>query len=504
MSVKIRIDPGSAGGDVRELTLTLPVITIGRDPGCAVVLSDPQKHVSRAHATILRSGDGYQLAVGSKVNPVLVNGKPCGFGQTASLADGDVLAIPPFTMTFRVIADDDATAIAPARPPAEDWLDMPAAPPAPAEPDPLDLGNLFGAAPAAKGPPPPDPFRLPEAPARSAVDDGARLPDQDLLGGLDSTPVDPLAALERKSSRPSAGSFAFDLDAFPVNDATSPRSGTSPAGSQGSLAESMPNPLVDLGNPRELRGAPAPDHVHDFNLPYHPPRIEEPASPAPARAEPAPAQRPTAPPEKTVVETRSPTGAAAAFLAGLGLGDVANPPADEEAFLRLAGAITRTAVEGIMVLLSSRGEMKKELRAPDRTMLAARNNNPLKLMADAQEALSFLFDPGQRPAGAFMEPAQAMQDACEDIRAHEIGLVAGTRAAVEGSIRRFDPAIFEKLAETEKGGGLLSNRRARLWDLYVDRYRKTELDLADNIDRLFERDFLRAYSEQVKRLRRNS
>ncbi len=514
MTVKIHIDPGAAGGKVRELTISEPTVTIGRDPHCAVVLSDPEKHVSRFHATIHRRDEAYHLTVGSKVNPVEVNGQPCGFGQSVQLTDGDTLAIPPFTMTFRIAVDDDATSVSQTRAPAHAWPDAPTQATRPAEPDPLDLGNLFSGGSRAPSAPEPDPFRLAQAPNQDTLIGGMANKQEDLLGALDAAPVDPLAALDRKSARPSPSSFGFDLDTFSL-DSPPAGSASSPASAwQGSLAEDLPNPLVDLGDPRQKRVVEAPDHVHDFNLPYTPPPVAQQAprsSPAPVPMPAAPATRaaplaPVAVPaaDATVIEARSATRAAEVFLKGLGLEGVSIAPADEEEFLRLASEITRSAVEGIMALLSSRGEMKKELRAPDRTMLAAHNNNPLKLMADAREALTFLFDPGQRPTGAFMTPAAAMQDACDDILAHEIGLVAGTRSAVEGAIRRFDPVQIEKLAEGDKAGGLLSNKRARLWDLYVDRYRKVELDLADNIDRLFERDFLRAYSEQVRRLRRPS
>jgi predicted component of type VI protein secretion system len=101
-----------------------------------------------------------------------------------------------------------------------------------------------------------------------------------------------------------------------------------------------------------------------------------------------------------------------------------------------------------------------------------------------------------------MPPLEAISDACLDIMAHEFGLVAGLRAAVLGALKRCDPQLLEQQAEKQgKLGGLLGNRKAQLWDGFVEWYKKTEETAADDIDKLFERDFLRAYTTQVKQIR---
>jgi FHA domain-containing protein/type VI secretion system protein len=157
-------------------------------------------------------------------------------------------------------------------------------------------------------------------------------------------------------------------------------------------------------------------------------------------------------------------------------------------------------VEGLITLLLARSEVKKELRAADRTMLASHNNNPLKFMGGVDEAVRFLFDPKSANTGAFLPPVRAIEDASNELMAHEMALVAGMRAAVVGAIKRFNPAIVEQ--EMAKAGGLVLNKKARLWELQVEKYEKMEQDMADNLDRLFESDFLSAYSEQVWRMQK--
>ena len=192
----------------------------------------------------------------------------------------------------------------------------------------------------------------------------------------------------------------------------------------------------------------------------------------------------------------------AAFLEGVGLTDIKIRPEEQVAFMKLAGEIVGVSVAGVIGLLVARSEMKKELRADERTMLASQNNNPLKLMSDTGEAMSYLFDPSARAFGKFLPPVQAVADACADLQAHELAMVAGVRAAVEGSIKRFAPATLEKQFEKKLKGGLLTNRNAKMWEAYLEYYAKLDEDMTDNLDRIFERDFLSAYTLQVKQLRK--
>lgn len=188
-----------------------------------------------------------------------------------------------------------------------------------------------------------------------------------------------------------------------------------------------------------------------------------------------------------------------AFLAGAGLEGKEIADADMEAFLQQSGKIMRAAIEGAMALLAARATVKKELRAEDRTMLAAKDNNPLKLMSDPQEALAFLFDTGER-AGGFLDPVQAVGDAFEDLRAHEVALFAGMRAALLGAIQRFDPKTLEPELE-KNAGGLGLNRKAKLWELFAVFQHKLARDAEDDFNKVFGREFMGAYMAQVKRLK---
>jgi predicted component of type VI protein secretion system len=188
-----------------------------------------------------------------------------------------------------------------------------------------------------------------------------------------------------------------------------------------------------------------------------------------------------------------------AFFDGAGVPQKDLSAEQAERLMRDCGAALRAAIEGLMMLLIARGEMRKEFQAEERTMVAARDNNPLKLMSDPHEAMAFVFDPSDRTDG-FLDPVQAIGDACEDLRAHEIALMAGMRAAILGALRRFDPHALERAQE--KAGGLgLVGRKGKLWDLFVAQQEKLAQDAQDDFQKVFGRDFMGAYQAQLRRLK---
>jgi len=193
------------------------------------------------------------------------------------------------------------------------------------------------------------------------------------------------------------------------------------------------------------------------------------------------------------------TVALRAFLDGAGLPQKDCSPAEAERLLRDSGAILRAAIEGLMMLLIARAEMRKEFQAEERTMVAQRDNNPLKLMSDASEAMTFIFDPPER-SGGFLEPVQAIGDACEDLRAHELALMSGMRAAILGALRKLDPQALERTLE-KAGGFSLAGRKARLWDLYLAQQEKLSQEAREDFNKVFGRDFMSAYQAQLRKLK---
>jgi type VI secretion system FHA domain protein len=187
-----------------------------------------------------------------------------------------------------------------------------------------------------------------------------------------------------------------------------------------------------------------------------------------------------------------------ALLRGLGLpGIKLNRPAAEVA--ESVGAMLREATAGTIDVLMARALTKKESRI-DVTMLAVRENNPLKFFPNADGALTQMLTGAM---AGYLPPVQAMAGAFDDLRAHELAVIAGMRAALGAVLHRFDPAMIEaRLAvPTVMDKMLASNRKAKMWDRLVELYGEIAREADDDLQRLFGEKFSAAYEDQVARLR---
>jgi len=265
---------------------------------------------------------------------------------------------------------------------------------------------------------------------------------------------------------------------------------------------SAPRPAADdLVSLDELLAAPP------AAASQRPPATQPPIAarqPSPAPAVPAPpfvaSPRP-APAQHAAVAT----GAAgttdetllAALLQGLGAPGVRIDALTPELML-LIGQLLRESTRGAVELLLARAALKREMRA-QMTMISAKENNPLKFSPSAEAALQHLLSP---PSPGFMAPAPAMRDAFDDLRAHQMGVMAGMRAALDGVLQRFDPQHLEaKLSKRSAIDSLIpATRKARLWESFQQLFGQLSSEAQDDFDELFGKAFLAAYEEQLDRL----
>lgn len=226
-----------------------------------------------------------------------------------------------------------------------------------------------------------------------------------------------------------------------------------------------------------------------------------------ARAAPTP---PAAPPEiakprKETAHERAPERGAGdddmvkALFGGLGM---AVPPPTERSpqRMQLIGELLRESLAGTLALLAARQIAKRELGA-GATMLQTRGNNPLKFSPNVDAALTHLLGP---PLRGFIGPRDAVHDAFGDLRAHQVAVLAGMRAALEAVLERFDPVALEaRLAPRGMMDHLMPvNRRAKLWEQFGDQYAEILREVEDDFDSLFGKAFLQAYEAQLAELAR--
>jgi FHA domain-containing protein len=188
-----------------------------------------------------------------------------------------------------------------------------------------------------------------------------------------------------------------------------------------------------------------------------------------------------------------------AFLEGAGVPTLDLPDVSDEEFMRRVGAMLRTSIDGAVDLISARASTKREVRA-DVTMIVSRGNNPIKFAPDGEAAAMQLLG---TPFPGFMPPIDSMQDTYDDLRAHQIGVIAGSRAAFAEVLQRFDP---QSLEDKLGAGGVLDSlmpgaRKAKLWSLYTELFRDILKQAEDDYGTLFGEAFRRAYEEEVERVR---
>lgn len=517
--------------------------TIGRATTNQLVLPDTDRSISRVHAQVVMRNGGFAV-IDRGSNAIIVNGTPLGNGRESAIQPGDRLNIGGYVIEVRAghrtVAKD----------PFEDLFGSAA--PARAAAAPAAFASNFAPSPPAAtvfaGPPAGAPSAFPSAAPGAIPDDwdpfapdahnsGVRLmpggpsaadPLGLGLGGPAAAAARPLSAGQSVDDLFGLGAAGGSVD--PFSGLGSLGAGTPPANTAADA-----DPLRALMQPARAAPPAAHDNASDLQMPWHQPAAPLPpprppvATPAPALAAPvapngailswdasmqdnkvitlpdvrhlpppeaAPPPKAPMPPAGDPASRPGDESAAllAALLQGLGL---AQSPFERltPAHMQLIGSLLRESTRGAVELLRARAALKRELRAQV-TMIVTRENNPLKFSPTVDMALGHLLGP---TTTGFMAPAPAMRDAFDDLRAHEFGMMAGMRAALEGVLARFDPQALD--GALSKRGGLAAllpgSRKAQLWERFEQLYGQLSHEAADDFHALFGKAFLKAYEAQL-------
>jgi len=517
--------------------------TIGRSDSNTMTLPDPARHVSRLQAEVSCTAGTYSLRNVGNANPIIVNGRPLSHGETVPLRDQDQLAIGGYELRVELREQaaqaplrtvDGRTVIgASAREAKTGSPQQPGAARTPMQSDPFagllstpgkpdaadPFADLLGPAslpfapapvPARAASPQPAAARAPFPPALATPSPSSpRLPDDfDPFADLGAPAPSPAARGEQETSlRGMLGPGAagpgidtlFGLNAARPGQADALEAFLNPGSTSDAPSTSDPFAFLGVGgSPSGAVGPAAGDDTPDLQAAYTPPPVHAaipPRQPQVARPQAA----------AQALAAQSDTDALwDAFCDGAQLSLATRPRLTPE-LMRLIGGTLRQAVEGTLQLSAMRTVVKQELHVPV-TTIQARGNNPLKFAPDAAAALAQMVQP---PMRGFMAAPEAMQDAMTDLLGHAAGTMEGTRAALQGMLRRFEPARLEaQLAE----GGMLDklmpgNRRARLWELYLQHFGRISESAREDFDELFGKAFVKAYEEQADRVaaaRRNN
>jgi predicted component of type VI protein secretion system len=183
-----------------------------------------------------------------------------------------------------------------------------------------------------------------------------------------------------------------------------------------------------------------------------------------------------------------------------GLGVDAGAAAMTQGELETIGRITRMAVTGMLHAMQAANLARQDLRSGDRTMLGARETNPLLLDGPLEAKLHYLFG-GRAAAAGFGSPDRAMADLAGDLLAHQEAVGHATRSAFEGVLKEFEPEAL-KLRLLGPGGKLFESARA--WDAFSRDYAEQRADIERWAQKLIERHFVDAYLREIMRVKRET
>lgn len=184
------------------------------------------------------------------------------------------------------------------------------------------------------------------------------------------------------------------------------------------------------------------------------------------------------------------------FLEGAGISPAQVDSSNPTAALCAAGAVFRAMAEGLRDVLISRTEIKSEMRV-ERTMISSHGNNALKFSVTPDDAVIALLTQ-KRPG--YMPPLAATKEAFNDIKQHELAVMAGLQTALMDLLKRFEPEVLEKrLSPSALGTILPAARKARYWDGFRDAYKHISQEAEDDFQSIFGRSFAKAYTAQTRK-----
>ena len=477
-----------AAGVPTSRVVTSGRLSIGRAAGNDWVLPDPGRVISKRHCVIEGSGGTFHVSDHS-VNGVFINAadQPVGRDQRCKLHHGDRIRIGDYELDVAIdqpVRREPPAAGTAAEDGGEDALE-------PGTEAPLTSAQHLFDGPA-HGP------RLQgQAPAGRTMP--AAIPDDVSLFGPGLSPKarpQPLTDLDRGA--PIDAAFVPPTPAPPKPAQTAP------------IPEALPEaPVV---------AEPAADVIpEDWDLGRAGPKLAPKLAPMPA-PEPTPVPAPplpaigreenavaTAAPPPIAIDLSPPSPRAAgsdalvtAFLEGAGLDPADTLPgiADPECMLRETGAILRTAVAGLIAVLETRRALKREMGAAA-TEFRPTENNPLKFTLGVDDTVKMLLTGSER---GYLPAVAAVEEAFADIKDHQLAVLTAMQETWLDLLRRLDPkAIEQRLGDDAGLGALLSSKKARCWDAFLQLYETIAEDAETGYNSLFSRVFGHAYEQHQKR-----
>jgi type VI secretion system protein ImpI len=251
-------------------------------------------------------------------------------------------------------------------------------------------------------------------------------------------------------------------------------------------------PSDRAGRPVHASPTGLPDLV-DFDPFFEPPKAprSDPATQRPDSWPPEPAAPPVAvtreaaprhsspfrsapPPPARIAASEPQARATDAALFGrvaraAGIPENALASRDPEVLAEEIGSFIRLTAENLAQMLASRAESKTLMRSASRTMVRGIENNPLKFANSVEEALAMMFG---APMRQYLGARATIENSFSDLKTHQVLIYAAMRDALDALFDDLAPERIDRSVEEDHGlGRLVVSRKAKLWDIYVERWR---------------------------------
>ena len=455
-----------AGDEIDSITIKHSTATIGRNSDNTVELEDSRRYISGHHASIDYRAPDYYITDMS-TNGVLINNAilPVGNGNSIKLSDGDHLHIGDYTLIVRIDGKQQQVG--------------------------LSSGSLTDEALNFSD----DPFaELDTDLVQKMIDENQLMPEQesdsssfnsfDFLGSDKINPslieednekkskIEQLPPVvkeafqpfkpEKKEKKSAVVDDIFADDWFKENQGEDSRSeALFPAD-----FFSKKEPIIEI----------SPEIKLSVDLPEKPVDFENPVNSSDFQT--------------LIVDN---------FLRGAGL-EKANiyESITPESFY-IIGKILKASIQGTMDVLIGRAKIKNEMHL-DVTTIKPIENNPVKFSVTAEEALRKLMAP--QDAG-YLQAEEAIEEAFDDIRAHQISVISGMQTALLEVLKRFDPQKIEQRLQQQSplSASIPIHKQAKLWRLFESLYDDIEREASDNFYHLFGEAFAETYEQQMIELK---
>jgi type VI secretion system protein len=499
--------------------------SIGRLAGNDWVLPDPERFVSSQHAVIkFQDGDFYLTDTSTNGTFVNSGAAPVGNGTSVQLNPGDIVHIGDYDMEVTL---DDAADNSMTGPVADPFAATGSQPVFESAIDPgqtLDPLAAIDAAEAAPtfdntGPTGADPFAMPppgslEQESSGPLGDAFVAPamhQEPRLGGggipedwdktsFEQPKADPFIqppAADISQPAAGAGGIPEDWDKTSFESPKADPFAAQPAGYQ-QPAQLPPAQPTNTGPVDPLASGA-------WEQPAQPqqPVQQPPQQPMPGGIDPAA----TGTVQRPVLQ---PGAAPGGQSAGGGSGDLVqllqNAGVDEATARQMAtpqmaavvGRLLPIFVSGMLDILQARSEIKSQFRM-SMTRMQPVENNPLKFCADPQDAFFRLF---MEQGSSFMPPDQAFTEGFDDIKAHQMAMMAGLRAAYDSMIESLDPDHMQDRFDRELRRSPMFKplNKTKYWEMYGEMFEGLNRDADESFRRLFGDAFAKAYEDQMQRL----